>query len=170
MGLDMYLTKEKYVTYLENDEKGNLKTVTDAVISVTRTYSDGTSDTVNIKTGAWDSGLFLDIPIGYWRKANHIHKWFVDNCGDGVDECQQITVSYDDLLTLKEICETIVKQEEGWEEYAKEKLPTTSGFFFGGTEYDQYYIDDCKYLINIVNELEKDEENSTQEYYYRASW
>ena len=108
--------------------------------------------------------------IGYWRKANHIHKWFVDNCGDGIDKCQRITVSYDDLLSLKEICETIVKQEEGWEEYAKENLPTTSGFFFGGTDYDEYYIHDCKHLIDIVNELEKDEENSTHEYYYRASW
>lgn len=28
--------------------------------------------------------------IGYWRKANHIHKWFVDCVQDGEDDCEKI--------------------------------------------------------------------------------
>ena len=164
MGLDCYLYKETYITF---DEDENGKLIQPECKFIYNKVKNGWTEKIESKTFR---PCYVVEEIGYWRKANHIHKWFVDNCGDGIDKCQRITVSYDDLLSLKEICETIVKQEEGWEEYAKENLPTTSGFFFGGTEYDEYYIDDCKHLINIVNELEKDEENSTHEYYYRASW
>lgn len=27
----------------------------------------------------WDRAFSEGIEVGYWRKANHIHKWFVDN-------------------------------------------------------------------------------------------
>ena len=27
------------------------------------------------------------VEIGYWRKSNQIHKWFVDNIQEGVDNC-----------------------------------------------------------------------------------
>jgi hypothetical protein len=46
--------------------------------------------------------------IGYWRKANAIHGWFVNNLADGVDECQQIPVSVTDLLLLKSACEKVL--------------------------------------------------------------
>jgi len=42
--------------------------------------------------------------IGYWRKANAIHGWFVRELADGVDECQQIPVSVADLLRLSADC------------------------------------------------------------------
>ena len=164
MGLDCYLYKETYITF-DEDENGNIIQPECKVVY----NKEKTKWTEKIESKTFRPSHIVE-EIGYWRKANHIHAWFVDNCGHGIDECQHIDVRYDDLLQLKKICETIVKQEEGWEEYAKENLPSRSGFFFGGTEYDEYYINDCKHLIDIVNELEKDEENSTQEYYYRASW
>lgn len=46
--------------------------------------------------------------IGYWRKANAIHGWFVNNLADGVDECQQIPVSVADLLQLQSACEQVL--------------------------------------------------------------
>ena len=46
--------------------------------------------------------------IGYWRKANAIHGWFVRNLADGVDECQQIEVSLTDLLRLQEECRKVL--------------------------------------------------------------
>lgn len=39
--------------------------------------------------------------IGYWRKANAIHGWFVRNCAEGVDECQPIAVSREQLEALR---------------------------------------------------------------------
>lgn len=35
--------------------------------------------------------------IAYWRKANHIHKWFVDNVQYGVDDCGTYEVTEADL-------------------------------------------------------------------------
>jgi hypothetical protein len=42
--------------------------------------------------------------IGYWRKANAIHGWFVRECADGVDECQEITVTREQLAQLRTDC------------------------------------------------------------------
>jgi hypothetical protein len=52
-------------------------------------------------------------------------------------------------------------------------LPTRSGFFFGGTEYDEYYMNSIKYTINILEEVlsEVDERGYLHgEIYYTSSW
>lgn len=105
----------------------------------------------------------------YWRKANQIHNWFVQNCQNGVDDCGRYAITVADLMKLKELCEKIltmtnVKQElrptypNGWlsepvhemqdvrfltyegMKFAEEHLPRRSGFFFGKTDYDEYYV------------------------------
>ncbi|MGZ8787335.1 MAG: hypothetical protein ACXW4P_03780 [Thermoanaerobaculia bacterium] len=38
--------------------------------------------------------------IAYWRKANQIHQWFVDNVQEGVDDCKEYHVSPDQLREL----------------------------------------------------------------------
>ena len=42
--------------------------------------------------------------VGYWRKANAIHGWFVRELAGGVDECQPIHVSRENLVTLRQLC------------------------------------------------------------------
>ena len=71
------------------------------------------------------AGLTIDVPMGYWRKSNMIHHWFVNNLADGVDECQPITVRREDLEQLKEVCINVIAVPE----LAEELLPTGSGFF-----------------------------------------
>jgi hypothetical protein len=46
-------------------------------------------------------------------------------------------------------------EREGDEDFAKENLPTTSGFFFGSTEYDQWYWHDVKDCIKQMRKLYK---------------
>ena len=57
---------------------------------------------------------------------------------------------------------------------AEELLPTAEGFFFGSTEYDQYYMDDINDTIRMLgDELAINYEKGGMyepEYYYRASW
>ena len=36
----------------------------------------------------FDRLSYIDEEVGYWRKANAIHKWFVDNVQDGNDDCK----------------------------------------------------------------------------------
>ena len=113
------------------------------------------------KTGF--AGLSVDVPMGYWRKSNMIHHWFVNNLADGVDECQPILVRREDLEQLKEVCINVIAVPE----MAEELLPTGSGFFFGSTEYDEYYFGDLNDTIGIITRCL----DSKFDYFeYQASW
>jgi hypothetical protein len=48
-------------------------------------------------------------------------------------------------------------------EVAAENLPTTSGFFFGSTDYDEWYMEDMKLTKKILTEALADKQG---EYYY----
>ena len=110
--------------------------------------------------------------VAYWRKFNALHGWFIENCGGGVDECQDISVDEEKLTellgTLKEVSSNFSK--------AKELLPPTQGFFFGSDEVDEYYKEEVNSTIETIEELLKEHELSKQyglysgEFEYRASW
>lgn len=226
MGLDIYINKKKTV---ENDR-------------------DKRERTVKI------SGVL------YLRKANQIHRYFVENFAGGRDECQEICIDIEGIKTLNDICKRIVKEsnlKEGWVYYkntssrwldekdnielaekegdkfvkagesnglwlevgeyiyendhcaskveeiekrdgkylvrcgqegrekvitnpelAKELLPTQAGFFFGDTNYGEYYLDDLKEYIRQADEIIADYENEIAngtdkydlDYTYQASW
>ena len=83
--------------------------------------------------------------IGYWRKANQIHKWFVENIQDSKDDCRLYEFEKEKLEELLSICETIKENPEK----APELLPTQQGFFFGSYEYDDFYMMDIEETIVI---------------------
>ena len=115
------------------------------------------------KSGNLDS-VEIGFEVGYWRKVNHIHRWFVENCQDGRDECQNSYVSRDKLKELLVLCEEILKDKET----AKDKLPSQEGFFFGGTDYDKWYFKDLKNTIKIIKRCLK--LSDKWEFIYRSSW
>jgi hypothetical protein len=53
---------------------------------------------------------------------------------------------------------------------AKELLPTSSGFFFGSYDYDEYYVDDIKNTIDIITKVLETTDFETQMIYYCSSW
>jgi hypothetical protein len=149
--------------------------------------------------------------VGYWRKANAIHGWFVRECGNNVDECQEIVVPKIKLLELQALClSALIKRRqdpapfeeaespkssksvpvEGQEigEWLMEqmKMETTlavmerefenpadplrpvAGFFFGGTEKDQYYYADLMETVEIIAKAVTDYPDG--EFVYQASW
>lgn len=118
--------------------------------------------------------------ICYWRKANSIHRWFVDEVQDGDDDCESYEVSVEDLVRLKGLCDEVLASSvlvdagtikvgvfgaSGYEEVdepyqvieddslARELLPTQEGFFFGPTDYDRYYLDDLEYTSRRLSWL-----------------
>lgn len=153
---------------------------------------------------AWDSDhqyphKMIHEPVAYWRKANAIHKWFVDNIQDGEDDCSyHREVTEENLKNLIDICETIlntVELKEGkvlngykWTKEGKEEavyesgeyvvnpevcerlLPSESGFFFGSTDYDQWYIKDIKYTHDTLRRILKETDFETQMLFYVSSW
>ena len=103
----------------------------------------------------------------YWRKANQIHNWFVENVQGGVDDCKEYHVSQEKLKELVTLCKKVLLEKSVLQnkELAKELIPTTSGFFFGSTEYDDYYFEELQDTINALENLDPN-----CDYYYRASW
>lgn len=105
--------------------------------------------------------------VGYWRKANAIHRWFIENCADGVDDCRDIYVGYDQLEDLRDTVQKVLENHDR----APELLPTQEGCFFGGTEYDDWYFDDLDYTLDLCNKVLKFlKENDGYDIYYSASW
>ena len=150
MGLDMYLDKRTYVKQWDHiDETKQYK------VEVTRGGEPTNIDPKKVK--------YIIEEAGYWRKANAIHKWFVDNCQDGVDDCRDAYVGFKELQTLLDLCRIVIIDKSK----AEQLLPSTSGFFFGNTEYDEWYYNDIQNTIDI---LEKALEDKDGEYYYSSSW
>jgi hypothetical protein len=109
----------------------------------------------------------INFNVAYWRKANAIHQWFVDKCGGGVDECQPIRVEREQLVELLELCKQVVKQPA----MASSTLPTQSGFFFGSTEYDDWYMEDIKQTVEVLTKVLKQiPDDYHWSFIYQASW
>lgn len=104
--------------------------------------------------------------VGYWRKANHIHRWFVEHIQDGKDDQGSYEVTREDLLSLRWLCEKVLKNPER----AEELLPTTSGFFFGSTEYDESYFEDLKDTISIIDVALSVLESGNKHVFYHSWW
>lgn len=224
MGLDMYLDKVKrvnglkleniletanYIEYLGRPRKyikdsfkrwcnGNVDLVVKSAIDEIKTNLE--YDT----TAAWAKDMknkpdykSINKNIAYWRKANAIHNWFVENIQGGNDDCRCYEIDKEDLENLLSIvnkvlvsCELVdgkvcagirftdKGQEEMWKDgkvikdtsVAEDLLPTCSGFFFGGTEYDEWYyryLEDTKrYIEKILRETDFD----NWIVYYTSSW
>lgn len=107
----------------------------------------------------------------YWRKANQIHNWFVNTLGGGVDECQRIPVTRENLVALHNRCGVLLDTKST--ELAMELLPPASGFFFGSTAIDEWYWQDIeethKQLTELLDEI-TEENKWNYEIEYQASW
>lgn len=184
MGLNMYFIKKRYVggQYEHRKITGNIDI-----------KKDGKEIPLNLNKIS-----YIEEDAGYWRKANAIHKWFVDNVQDGNDDCREYWVSREKMKELLDLCKKVKEiaiLKEGkiqngeslkngkWvpimvdgkyienEEEVAELLPTQDGFFFGGTQYDEWYLQDVDNTIEILENALKESENDYEvDFYYQSSW
>lgn len=181
MGLDMYLTKKTHCGFEyehRREEDGSIPLTTSGKIS-------------HIKPERVSE---ISERIGYWRKANAIHSWFVKEVQEGADNCGEYYVTRSKLKELLEAVNLVLATidtaegtvnngqrmtEEGWEpiqeagvvvtnpSVASGLLPTQPGFFFGGTDYDQWYVADLKLTQEIITAALAD---PVGDFYYSSSW
>lgn len=131
MGLDMYLTGQKYLRENFQEPEKNV-----------------TEDGFTLKT--------KELRLGYWRKHPDLHGFIVQTFADGVDECQKIDLSPDQMRTIVQA----VKDK---------KLPKTGGFFFGesdGSEDEET----IKIFEAAIQWAETEETGVWRDVYYQASW
>jgi hypothetical protein len=105
------------------------------------------------------------IKAGYWRKANQIHRWFVQNVQEGKDDCGDYYVSRQNLIDLRDLCKKVLENKD----LAPTELPTESGFFFGATKYDDWYYKDLTETIEIVDRALTLDQHQW-DFQYHSSW
>jgi hypothetical protein len=177
MGLDMYLEARKYVGRIDWNKVPKRGLNDDTPVDFNDYLNE---DFVAVKeifppelTKHTESGSYVAVNVGYWRKANQIHGWFVREVQNGVDDCKEYSVSRE---KLEELRDTVTKVLEGDKNTARELLPVTEGFFFGNYDeedgYDKWYEEQLFHtrdvLENILNTVAKD--NIDYEFYYSSSW
>lgn len=144
MGLDMYLEGRKYLLEGRNGETQ-------------------TEDGFRLKQKV--------LELGYWRKEPNLHGYIVKTFADGKDDCQDIELTDEDLVTIREAVRN-------------RQLIPTHGFFFGASadpnssdpEERQWALDFEKETIEIfdkaiewLSQRVKDK-TSMRWVVYRASW
>lgn len=154
MGLDMYVQAKKYLSEYREDDKEVVKQI-------------GGVKALQIPFGARPK--IIEAEVMYWRKANAIHAWFVDNVQDGEDNCQEYDVGLEDFKALADVCLQVMNDPQK----APELLPVQQGFFFGTYEYDEWYMEYVKqtyeFAKKVVDEYDTHAKNGWW-FVYHSSW
>ena len=153
MGLDMYLTKTTYFGSGDKFTKYPLGIKGPQVKEITE-------------------------ELMYWRKANQIHNWFVNNVQDGKDDCGSYYVSFEQIKELYYLVQRVRESQDP--ALAKKLLPPVGGFFFGSVEIDDWYWEDLKRteeglleiieLGNLDPVQNSDYPYTMQNFGYQSSW
>jgi hypothetical protein len=155
LGLDMYLEARRYVSgYSHSSEQE-------------QALFDSVTDAVGLKGVHDDRFATVSVNVAYWRKANQIHRWFVENVQDGKDDCGQYRVTRHMLLELGDVCTRVFKT--GTVDVAEELLPLGAGSFFGSSHFDGYYFEEVEATAKRITEL-LHSISEEYDFYYQASW
>ena len=169
MGLDMYLEirKNEYRSKYSKDKGSRLKL--EYPKDITEFIPNPTDLRISRQT---------NYEVGYWRKANQIHNWFMQNCArrdeydNPIDDCRPVEITVDKLEELLDTCKKVLADHS----LAQELLPTADGFFFGSTGYDDYYFGELEQTVEIIEPVLKFAKHKLEikdynwEVYYQASW
>lgn len=155
MGLDMYLSAKRYLWNKTDDEIAKKVGEIIGVEGDTERRFNGSSLVVKE----------ISLDAMYWRKANAIHGWFVENVQDGEDDCNSYDVDREQLEALRDLCKDILEHPDDERET---DLEPKEGFFFGSYEKDEWYYEDLKNTVEGLDRvLALPPEYS---FTYQASW
>lgn len=126
--------------------------------------------------------------IGYWRNFNYLHQYIVDNFADGVDECQLIPLTKDDVVQilnhLNKIDDVLsslnMEMKDDYYYYCctcevpdEIQLPLVlipyDGRLLGQIDFYKSFVKDIKKSIEIFSMIER-ELDAEHCACYRASW
>ena len=167
MGLDMYLSAKHYVPRWD---------YADTKRTERPEFAEAVKGLGDMAKYLGDSALGLEttFTVMYWRKANAIHNWFVQNVQDGDDNCAEHYVPVEQLKELRDLCDKLISYNFE-PAIVQEFLPPTAGFFFGSTEVDEWYKEDIirtrDRLTEVIAMADEDAANGKYvTFSYRSSW
>jgi hypothetical protein len=161
MGLDMYLSAQKHISKIDWD-----KAERTSIESAIRPEWQDVVDAADLNSIASDDvqGCAVKVLAAYWRKANQIHKWFVDNVQGGKDNCHTYHVSHEKLKRLLATVEVVLEEGDA------SLLPPAEGFFFGGTEVDDYYWHQLERTKKELARIIENPDFENLQFDYQSSW
>ena len=165
MGLDMYLSARKRFEkinwqVLQNNDELSYNSP-EAVYPKFNDLMEITQMN-NVATDVY--GASVEVTCAYWRKANQIHKWFVDNVQGGNDNCGEYYVSQNKLQELLDLVNRALAERN------PTLLSPQGGFFFGSTDIDEWYWNDLKNTKAKLERIFALPEMSALSFYYSSSW
>ena len=98
------------------------------------------------------------------RKENHIQAFMEGEVGD-LENCTYLPLERHHIERLVDRLERVLEDHS----LAGVLLPTQSGFFFGGTDYDEWYFEDIKSELADFKEI-LDNWDDDEVYAYWAWW
>lgn len=108
MGLDMYLCKTKKVYDEKTGERIKLEKLCPETLMKKNPELYKSLKPYEVTRGKYFQWQDYSEEVGYWRKANQVHAWFVDNVQNGVDDCDSYVVTAEKLEELLEICQRLL--------------------------------------------------------------
>lgn len=157
MGLDMYLRATKYVSgYDFSKDNCDFYNKLLKFVGIKRTDLGDPETPI----------ASVNVNVAYWRKSNAIHSWFVDNCQNGKDDCRRSYVSREQLVQLRDLCQKVLDNPGD----AASLLATRSGFFFGSVEYDDWFFDDIRNTVKMLNVILNNKAFEGWGFEYKSSW
>ena len=165
MGLDMYLSARKHINKINWNKLDH---------NVDTKYSEATEpqwfsvveaagvDNLVDKESIY--GVDVSVNVAYWRKVNSVHAWFVNNVQQGEDNCGEYYVSHAKLKELVNACKVAITTKD------PNIVPPQAGFFFGGTDIDEWYWKDLVDTVEQLQALIDRPDFDRLSFYYQSSW
>ena len=111
MGLDCYLRRGKKIPKISWEEykqiERKISNKEDDYKALIKKYKEYVKE-----CGTYHHWNSLLEEVGYWRKANQIHKFFVDNVQNGTDDCDMYLVNKEDLEELLDRVNKVLENSE----------------------------------------------------------
>ncbi|MGR8808934.1 hypothetical protein [Leuconostoc citreum] len=100
-----------------------------------------------------------------WRKANQIRQWFVSHFDQDADAQVRISLNEGTIKALIAEIKIVLQKPD----VAPHLMPTSDGFFFGSTDYDDDYFEELKDTLQYLeNNFEYDPDN--EQLFYTEWW
>lgn len=109
--------------------------------------------------------------VAYFRKVNFLHAWVQDHLNEGKEHnCDRIPMSLEAIAGLAQTCKRVLADPS----LAGELLPPRSGFFFGSTDVDEWYLRGVQQVSDVLDVILLDEASQARpgerQYHYWSWW
>ncbi len=150
MGLDMYLEAKRYVAPCDPRTEPMRRAIGAAIGFMPPKEKPGQDASLLEVSG-------VTVRVGYWRKFDALHRWFVGKVQAGVDDCRPAFVSVDILIELEEQLER-----------ASDDPASISGRFTADADVT-LEGGEVDYTLKVLHHAKQLQEQGW-DIYYSASW